>query len=141
MKTFYLTPGEEKVFAALPAELRNGWQVEVEKLKYEDNSEKRQIRFEIMDLQDEGVAEFQKRAQGVKSEAEFMKLVEGFDVGSIPDNDLTQVVFALGPEFMGVFISDLLKGAKTNQDMEVAVAFAALRHGMLESLNRSYLNV
>ncbi len=138
MKSIHLTPGEEKVFASLPEELRKDWKIESEVLRFEDSPERRKIRFETMDLSGDGLAEFKTRANSVSTEEEFMKLVESFDVTSIPEGDLTQVVFALGPDFMGVFISDLLKAAKTSQDVEVAAAFAGLRHGMLESLNRYF---
>ena len=137
MITLHLTNGEKKAFLALPEGIREGFEVEAETLKYEDNPQRKQIRFEIMDLKDPALLKLKEQIKNAKSEAEFMKIAGKFDLRSIPDGDLTQILFALGPDQMSVFLGDLLKKVKTREDVEMAAGFAGLRHTMLDSLNFS----
>ena len=137
MNSLYFTSEEEKIFASLDADLQKNWTVEQETLTYNDTPERRAFRFQIMRVQDPILLRFQEQAINLQTDEEFMKLAKAVDLKEVDTNDLTHIVVALGPDAMTAIITELLKNTKTTEDVELAAAFAALRHGMLESFRET----
>ena len=137
MNSLYFTSEEEKIFASLDADLQKNWTVEQETLTYNDTPERRAFRFQIMRVQDPILLRFQEQAINLQTDEEFMKLAKAVDLKEVDTNDLTHIVFALGPDAMTAIITELLKNTKKTEDVELAAAFAALRHGMLESFRET----
>lgn len=137
MRTLYLTAKERALVAALPPALRGQWNVEEETLTYQDTAERRAFRFRLMRVHDEQLLRFREEAAQAKTEAAFLDLVSTVDLRKVDSRDLTHVVFALGPDAMALLIADVLEEAKNSEDIELAAAFAALRHGMLESFSET----
>lgn len=133
MNTLYFTPSEQKVFSSLSSELQGSWSVELERLTYADTPKRRAFRFQMLRVQDPALVQFREKALVVKNEQEFAALAATVDLKAVSNKDLTHIVFALGPDAMTMIIADLLESAKNQEDMELAAACAALRHGMLES--------
>ena len=134
MHTLYLTADEKKLFEKLPGKLREGCEVKDETQTYKDSSARQTLRLEVIRLHDPKVKALQQTALAAKSEAELMKIVEEADLSGISDRDLTQLLFALGPEAIKGIISTMFAKAQKNEDIEQIAAFSALRNGMFESL-------
>lgn len=135
MNTLYFTQGENKAFASLPSDMQKGWTVEPEVLTYADTPERRAFRFQMAHVHDEQFIRFREKAMTAKNAKEFMDLAATIDLRKIDNRDLTSIVFALGPDVMGMIIEGILQSVKNHEDLELAAACAALRHGMLESFH------
>ncbi len=133
MNTLYLTPSEEKMFSSRSADLQQSWTVTPEVLTYADTPERRAFRFQMLRVQDPQLIQFREKALQAMSDTTFIELASSIDLTRIDNRDLTQIVFALGPDAMGMIITGILQSATMKDDIELAAAFSALRHGMLES--------
>lgn len=133
MNTLYFTPSENKAFASLSSDMQKSWTVEPEVLTYTDTPERRAFRFQMLRVQDPVLIRFRTQALTVKTEQEFKALAATVDLKAVHNQDLTHIVFALGPDAMTMIITDILETATSREDIELTAAFAALRHGMLES--------
>ncbi len=134
MHTLHLTKDEQKLFAKLPAELTKELSVEQETMTYEDSPRRRGMRFALLAIKDPELVRLQESMRAVQSEADVMKALQSFDLTKIHDADFTQMLFAMGPNAIGVIIENLLTSTSNAEDMEVVTAYSLLRHDMLESL-------
>ena len=132
MATLYLTPTEQKLFEKLSPELREGWEVEAEKLVFEDTPQKRRIRLSIMRVNDPWMKALTDRVASVNSEQELASLIEGIDLKGISSDDLTEIFFGLGPDALSWPIGAQLVEAASDQDVEAASALSTIRHYLLE---------
>ena len=123
MITTYFTPQESKAFAALAAPLREGIAVEQETLTYADTLEDRQVRFEVMRLHDSALLSLRSRVLEVTSDQDFLSLAKSIDLSKMSDHDMTQLLFALGPDAMTAIIEDLFERATTREDSELISSF------------------
>lgn len=137
MSTLFLTTKERALLVSLPAALREGWSLEDEALTYQDTAERRAFRFQMMRVHDEQLLRFREKVAQAKMENEFLDLVSTMDLRKVDSRDLTRVVFALGPDGLSMIVTGILESAKNREDMELVAAFAALRHGMLESFKET----
>ncbi len=135
MNTLYFLPAEKKVFSLLPADMQKGWTIEPEVLTYADTPERRAFRFKMLRVHDKQLVRFREKALSAKNPKEFMDLAATIDLRTVDNRDLTSIVFALGPDVMSMIIAGILESPKNHEDLELAAAFAALRHGMLESFS------
>lgn len=138
MDTVYLTAAEQKVFASLDETIRGGWEARTEDLRYDDTAHRRHMRFELLRISDPALLRVKERAAKASSESEFMDALKSLDLKAVGNKDMTRLLFALGPAAMDVIVLEVLQTAKTKDDLELAVAFALLRHGMLESLTKAF---
>ena len=130
----YLTDAEAKAFAALPDTLKEGWKVEAETLSYADTPKNREIRFMITRFHDPKLLAVRDQFKKVKTDEEYMKLLQDFDISKVSEADLGQMMFALGPDAIGALIRGILQSSVTDQDLVMVSHFAELRHELLESL-------
>lgn len=137
MKTLSLTAKERALVASLPSPLREGWIVESETLTYGDTPERRAFRFQMMRVHDRQLLRFRERVAEAKTEDEFLDLLSTVDLRKVDSRDLTHIIFALGPDGLSMIVTGILEDAKNREDIELAAAFAALRHGMLESFKET----
>ena len=130
----YLTATEQKFFSALPQKLREGWSTEAEKLTYQDTNERRQVRLDLMELDDGRFERAVIKCGPTCSEKDLERLMGAINLKDLSERDLWEVCFALGPTAMGYIISKLLMDAKDDKQLEGAMAFSHLRHELLISL-------
>lgn len=133
MRTLSLTAKERALVASLPAALREGWSVEEEQGIYQDTAERRAFRFQMMRVRDPQLLRFREQVANVKTDAAFVELVQTIDLRRVDNRDIAHIVFALGPDGLTTIVTGILENAKDHEDIELAAAFAALRHGMLQS--------
>lgn len=132
--TLHFTQAEQQLFSALPAELREGWTVEDEVLTYEDDAEHRQVRLDLMEL-DEGKFERIILDCGPEvTEEKLEELIAQIDLSHMSPKDLWEMSFALGSEAMSYLIAKLILEVKTDTQIEAICALADLRHEFLVSV-------
>ena len=132
--TLYLTKAEQALFEELQASLQDGWSVEIEKLTYKDDAERRQVRLDLMNIDDGHLEAVIAKCGPNCSEEELEKLIAHVDLTKMSQKDLWEICFALGPVAMEYLISKLLIDAKTDAAIEGIMALSHLRHDLLESL-------
>ncbi len=133
MNTLLLTSDEKKVFDALPASLKEGWQVEEEKIFFEDSLESRNARFSLMRLHDPMLLKFRENAERATSEEEVVKMMQEMDLRSVADDDLSELFFALGPTILTGLVDAMLGAVKTDKDLADIDALLVIRHSLLEA--------
>ncbi len=129
----YLTADEKKLFAKLPEDLREGWEVKDEKGKYKDTEKKRMLRLTFMKLTSPELRKFQNAAQKASSIEKLMQLIQSVDLLKSSEDDLIELFFALGPVGMGFIVSTLLTEAKTDQDIDGVALISGIRHSFHNS--------
>ena len=139
METLYLTQGEEKIISSIASSLTKDLLIKPETLSYTDTPERRAFRFQMLRVQDPQLVRFREQALQALSEEKFVDLAKTIDLNTVDNRDLTQIVFALGPDVMTMIITGILQGVTSQEDMELIIAFSALRHGMLESFAEASL--
>ena len=134
MDELFLTSGEEAVFAALPADLKKGWGVEKETYVFKDTPARAVLRFQMLRIRDKGLIKAKERIEAAKTDEERQAVLKTLDFSKIGDHDFSKLLFALGPDALGLMIADILSNAASKTDVEIAAALSGLRHLMLESL-------
>jgi len=130
----YLTPAERQLFDALASELKEGWETEEEEQSYEDSAERRQVRLDLMELDDGRFEDVILKCGPECSPEDLQKLVSKVDLTGLSERDLWEICFALGPDAMGFLISKLLVDVRDDDHLEGIMALTNLRHELLVSL-------
>lgn len=130
----YCSPAEKEAFLSLSDSLREGWAVKDETLTYTDTPKNREIRFMIARFHDPKLLKIKEGFKSVKSDEDFVKLMETIDLGAMSETDLGQIVFALGPDALSAFILATMKTVDTDSDLVMLANLSELRHELLESL-------
>lgn len=134
MYTLHLTKDEQKLFAKLPAELTKDLSVVAETLTYEDSPQRRKIRLKQLTIVDASLKKFLQTAALASSEKEFGSMISALDLDSISENDIAEILFAIGPDGIAFMISQALSNAQGKDAMELACTLSLVRHEMLEAL-------
>ncbi|MDD5470180.1 MAG: hypothetical protein PHO92_05290 [Candidatus Peribacteraceae bacterium] len=130
----YLTLGERKLFDALSAKLKEGWEVRGEMQTYKDSAEKRQVRLDLMELDDGRFEDIIAQCGPACSPEDLQQLVSKVDLTGLSARDLWEICFALGPDAMSYLISKLLVDVRNDDHLEGVMALTHLRHELLTSL-------
>lgn len=134
MHTLYLTGEEGKKFSVLPEAVRSTFSVEKETLTYKDSPKRRGVRFSLLQATDPQVQAVKDVALSSKTDEEFLEAAKAVDMRKVSEEQIADVLFALGPDVIGHFLVNLLSHAKTSDDMELIAALSEARHAMLSSL-------
>lgn len=128
MNTLYLLEGEQKLFQALPAALQEGWQATPAVLAYEDSYERMQIRCAQMTLVDESLAKIRTLAQEGCTPAALVQAIENMDLSNLPEADMRELLYGLGPDILGLIVQTELRKAQTDEDLKQAASYSTIRH-------------
>lgn len=131
----YLKHFEKPWFDGLTKEMRDEWVVEEENLTYADSEEKRQIRMQFLRLRDPAFAALHTKMNAAKSLEECADLLTTFDFSSVNAQDMSEFVYAMGPDVFTVLIATLFHEVKSHKDMEQIASLCALRHLLFQSMS------
>jgi hypothetical protein len=135
MNTLHLTAQEHALFSALPSSLREGWEVITETVRFADSPEKRNMRLAYMRLRDPKLHSFCQKAKMMDA-TQVASLMATVDLKGVPDEDLLELFFALGPDALTEAIGGMLKGLETPDQLHDLSALSFLRHSILASLTK-----
>ena len=136
MNTLHLTTDERRAFDTLPAALREGWEDEEETGAFEDTPLRKRLRFELLRLQHPKLTALQRDAKTLDPEALGAKLLET-DLSDVPDADVAELFFAVGPAALTTLIAALVPQAETDDDLLRLAAATAIRRQLIVSLTSS----
>jgi len=138
MTELHLTLAEQKLFASLPANLREGWTVVEEMQKFDDTITHRRTRVSFLKLHDPKLNVLKEQIEGTKDAAEIAKLVADFDLKEVQQADLAELFFALGPQPLYLIIAATIPTVKTDKDVESLAALSLIRNALLRAFVRNY---
>lgn len=124
----YLTTSEQTQFEELSNELKAGWALHPAVITYEDTPEKRLARFRIMQIRGKALRAFQEKVRTAATTQEVDAMVQTIDIDQVDDIDLTEILYAMGPELMEQFIMYYLKKASSDEDINGLAGFSTLRN-------------
>lgn len=124
----YLTTTEQAMFEALSNELKAGWAVRPATITYEETPEKRLARFRIMQIRGKALRAFQEKVRTATTTEEIDAMVQTIDIDQVDDIDLTEILYAMGPELMEQFIMYYLKKATSDEDIKGIAGFSTIRN-------------
>lgn len=128
MNTLYLTGSEEELFNALPAPVREGWQVRPSHSSYEDTALQRKIRLETMNVADPALTALRKKAAGASSQQDIDALLADVNLSALNNADFQEILYAMGPNALGMIISAMLREASADEMVEQVAALSSMRH-------------
>jgi hypothetical protein len=129
----YLTTEERRVFDALAASVREGWEVQEERPIQPDSVLQRAARLSLMRLHDPKLQAFQEKARQLSSETDLLRLAQDMDLSGVSDDDLAELSFALGPVALSALIGFLLRSTKTEKDLQDVASLLVLRHSLIDA--------
>jgi hypothetical protein len=130
----YLTADEQTLFRDLSGSLKEGWEVQAETQSFQDNDQRRRIRYELLKLEDPIVKDFLQNIATAKTEQEFQAVIEKTDFTKIANKDLMELLFAIGPDGVSVLVKTAIEQAQTDDDLMYAAELSNARHELLASL-------
>jgi len=134
---FYLTGDEQKLFSRIGSSLREECNVVPETGKFKDTPEARAMRFRLTRVHDPELKNAVSKFSDIRTEDEFNQALQGVDLGKINERDFIQLAFAIGPDGIGLILTEVLNNAKNEDHMILAASLSELRHELLESLSAS----
>ncbi len=133
-QTLFLTDSEKTMFEGLDSSAKEGWDISEETLTFSDTEEYRKIRLELLRVHDPKLQELQKKALEAKTSEEMEELIAHIELQDLPEDDLMQLFFAMGPDVLTSFIKVYLEQSKMDDDLEAVCALTSIRHALLDSL-------
>jgi len=134
MTTLYLLAGEQPLFDALSAKVKEGWSVKEETKNFTDSPDKARTRLHLLHLEDPKMLQFIEEAKKKESVEDVAALIQDTDLSGVSERELAKLFFALGPTTLSVIIASMLPKVKKDEDLSQIVAIATVRHFLLSSL-------
>jgi len=127
VNTLHLTDGEQKVFAALPEKLKEGWEVQEERSSAYESAEELSMRQQMVSF-----VEFPQVAALAK-QVEAGSALSTLSLHDVPQEVLPELCFTIGAKGLSVLMASLLKEIRSDEDVEGLMGLSLLRHEMLLS--------
>jgi hypothetical protein len=118
----------------LTEDVKEGWKIEMETQKFEDSQERMKIRFQFLNIENEGMKSLLSGLQNAGTPEEAKKILESADISSLSEPDTREFLFAIGPVGIGQMLAALLLDASSDADLENAADLSFARHELLASL-------
>ncbi|MFA7681987.1 MAG: hypothetical protein WCX61_03070 [Candidatus Peribacteraceae bacterium] len=137
INTLFLTDQEHVLFDALPAKLKEGWQVESETQVFNDTPRHAYVRLSLLTINDPKILAFIERAQATTSIDDLAALILDTDLSGVSERAIAKLFFALGPAPLAKIVPVMLAAAKKDRSLEEVAAVTTVRHTVLSSLKHS----
>lgn len=133
MNTLFLKAEEQPLFESIRSELREGWNVTVEGLVFEDSPFKFRIRLELLRLHDPSLIALRDRVKHMDNPTDIAAALTSIDPALVLHEDLLALFFTLGSGILSQLIVFLLKDVASDKDLANLVALTFIRHEILSS--------
>lgn len=129
----YLTTDERKLFDALPAKLKEGWEVKEERRTFHDTKDLRTIRQKVAHFEHPKLRSLHEQACTMKTPEKLQPLLRSLVLEEFEDADICELFFLLGPEVLSVFILSSLRDPKNTSEVEHISSVTILRSALLNA--------
>ncbi len=127
MQTLRLTSDELRQFEALAAPIRSAWKTEEVAMEYIDSREKMSVRLWQLRVSSPDLQSIAVLAGKGLSLNDVVEKVTSIDLSSVSEHDVREILYALGPDVLGLIIKNILLSVPTSKDMEQVHAYATAR--------------
>ena len=122
------------MFAALPEALKEGWEVKAEDGTFKDSEELRRIRFGLMHVQHPALQAVKRGAiEDFADDQKVLQLLLTVNPDDVNEDDMGELLFAVGPVGLGGFIANLLPQAGTDEHLNFIASLTNARHELFAS--------
>ncbi len=126
MQSIHLTQAERTVFDTLPAPLREGWDVKAEEGTVYETDYELMVRANMAEV--DGFPQLKQMMLDLRAG----KTIDPSTIGEIPENLIPEVLYSIGARGISIIMEELLKRAKTDQELLSLAAFSQFRHDILD---------
>lgn len=134
MQTLRLTNDELRQFESLPADIRGEWKTDTIDIHYKDSKEKMNVRLWLLRISSPELQGIAAAASEGLSLDDLVTKIQAIDLSSVSANDVREVLYALGPDVLGLIIQNILSSTPNEKDMEQVHAYATARALFFASL-------
>ena len=127
MQTLRLSVEELRQFAQLKESIRGDWKTEEVTIEYVDSKEKMNVRLWQLRLSSPALKDIAALAEQGLSLTDLASALEKVDLSLVSPHDVREVLYAFGPDVLGVIIKNILSSGPTVKDMEQVHAYATAR--------------
>jgi hypothetical protein len=100
---------------------------------FTDSARRMMLRLSLVRLRSPSLIALRDRITAAQSLEDAALIIAEHDLAGVPDEDLSQIVFALGPDVLSQVIWMLIRRAHTIEELEQVAVLSFLRHEILSS--------
>ena len=128
----YLTADEMTMFEKLPANVKEGWELEEEKMTFQDSEEKWALRRQLVRFQDPRLKKLQEKLKKLTGK-DLAPLIEETDLSKLGKDDFISLCYAMGPAVLSIIMQKILGLSTSDDDLQIVSGFSDVRHALLHS--------
>jgi hypothetical protein len=133
MTTLHLLKNEHATFARLPQDITGAYDVAVETSAYSDSIEEQSLRMCLVHFP--GLQGYKSATSKAASLKDLSESLQSSDLDKLSDDEIHDLLFVLGPDFLTKAIHEVLLSAKTTQDIAGLASLCTLRHFQMRELS------
>ncbi len=100
---------------------------------FTDSVRRMMLRLSLVRLRDPSLIALRDRITKAGTLDEAVSIISEHDLKGVPDEDVSQIIFALGPDVLGQVIWKLIRALHSKDDLEQIAVLSFLRHEILSA--------
>jgi len=100
---------------------------------FADSARRMMLRLSLVRLRSPSLIRLRDTIAVAKTLEDAVAIIAEHDLKGVPDEDLSQIVFALGPDVLGQVIWTLIRDARSIKDLDQVCSLSFLRHEVLSA--------
>ncbi len=100
---------------------------------FTDSARRMMLRLSLVRLRSPALIQLRDTITSAQTLDDAVSIIAKHDLAGAPDEDLSQIVFALGPTVLGQVIWKLIRQARSMSDLEQIAVLSFLRHEILSA--------
>lgn len=128
MDILFLQPAERSLLAARRLSFAEDFTIAEETHTFRDDPRRMMIRLSLVRLRSPALIALREKIEQASTLEQAAAIIAEHDLRGVPDEDLSQIVFALGSEVLGQVIWMLIRAADSTDDLMRIAALSFLRH-------------
>lgn len=100
---------------------------------FKDSARRMMLRLSLVRLRSPSLIQLRETITRAKTLEDAVAVIAEHDLRGVPDEDLSQIVFALGPDVLGQVIWTMIRDARSMIVLEQVAALSFLRHEILSA--------
>lgn len=100
---------------------------------FKDSARRMMLRLSLVRLRSPSLIQLRETITRSKTLEDAVAIIAQHDLKGVPDEDLSQIVFALGPDVLGQVIWTMIRDAHSMTVLEQVAVLSFLRHEILSS--------
>lgn len=133
MDILFLTRAEHGLLQQRFPNFSNDYTYAEENHHFDDSARRMMLRLSLVRLHSPSLIELRTKITAAATLEDAVAIIGQHDLKGVPDDDLSQIVFALGPDVIGQVIWMLIHDAKEMNVLDQVCVLSFLRHEVLSA--------